>query len=283
VLPDFDTSVEIPVSGIVPAVAPPSPAVDVEEAPVEKRGMPSKRQLMIAGAGAGVLLLIVLLIVATRSTTGTLVVAVADPSGAAVKSVEVTVDGKTRCRQSPCTVADLKRGSHTVSASAAGYKQPSEQKTDVEAGARNQLGLVLVPEPPPAPVAKAPPAEPPPSPPPSPPTEEDQGSSSKSASHHTGSVSGPGTKSAAQGAHGAEPATPATKAPTGATGSGTLTVTSKPAAMVYVDGRGLGETPKQISLPAGSHTVTVVNADHGSKTNKITIEPGKSASVAVNF
>jgi hypothetical protein len=259
------------------AIAAPPPIVVKEQAPRAKRRVPSKRQLVIAAAGAAVLLII--LLVATRSTTGTLVVTVSDPNSASVRTVEVTVDGKARCQASPCTVAKLKRGTHTISASATGYKKPLEQSAVVESGARTQLTLLLLPEPPPAPVAQPTPAEPPPSPPVSPPPEEDQSASSKSTARRTASGPAPAQRGATQGARTPE----AAKTPPVATGSGSLSVTSQPPAMVYVDGRALGETPRHISLPAGPHTVTVVNPDYGSKTYKVTIEPGKSASVGVNL
>jgi hypothetical protein len=262
-------------------VAAPPPIVE-EEVPLARRRVPSKRQLLIAGTGA--VLLLIILLVATRSTTGTLVVTVSDPNGAPVKTVEVTVDSKARCQASPCTVAELKRGTHTISASATGYKKPLEQNAVVESGARTQLTLLLVPEPPPAPVAKPTPAEPPPSPPASPPPEEDQSASSKSTARRTASGPAPAQRAATQGARAPEAAdTTAARTQPFATGSGTLSVTSQPAAMVYVDGRALGETPRRITLPAGPHTVTVVNPDYGSKTYKVTIEPGKSASVGVNL
>jgi len=283
--PDLETSVDVPLSGdvLAPAVvtAPP-PSVPREAAPLVKRLPFTKRQMVIAGAGAGALLLIILL-VATRSSTGTLVVTASDPSNAPVKKIEISVDGKARCQASPCTVAKLKAGTHTISGSAAGYKKTPQQDAVVESGDRTQLTLLLVPEPPPAPVAKPEPAEPPPSPPVSPPPEEDQTAAPKPAVRRTASVSGPAARAVAQGAHAPEAATTAAKTPPVSTGSGTLTVTSKPPAMVYVDGRALGETPRQITLPAGPHTVTVVNPDYGSQTHKVTIEPGKGASVGFNL
>jgi hypothetical protein len=283
--PDLETSIDIPLSGpmLAPAVvAAPPTSVPREEAPLVKRLPLTKRQMAIAGAGAGVLLLIILL-VASRPSTGTLVVTASDPNNAPVKTVEITVDGKAKCQASPCTVPKLKAGTHAISGSAAGYKKTSEQNAVVESGDRTQLTLLLVPEPPPAPAAKPEPAEPPPSPPASPPPEEEQSASPKSAAHRGAAVTPPAARAATQGAHAPEAAAAPARTPPAATGSGTLSVTSQPPAMVYVDGRALGETPRQISLPAGPHTVTVVNPDYGSKTYKVTIEPGKSASVGVNL
>jgi serine/threonine-protein kinase len=69
-----------------------------------------------------------------------------------------------------------------------------------------------------------------------------------------------------------------------ATGSGTLNVNSLPLSNVLIDGRPYGSTPKtDISLPAGSHTVTFVHPDLGRKSVTVTIEPGKSATAAVRF
>jgi serine/threonine-protein kinase len=67
-------------------------------------------------------------------------------------------------------------------------------------------------------------------------------------------------------------------------GSGTLNVNSLPLSSVLIDGRPYGSTPKtDISLPAGSHTVTFVHPDLGRKSVTVNIEPGKAATAAVRF
>ncbi len=67
-------------------------------------------------------------------------------------------------------------------------------------------------------------------------------------------------------------------------GTGTLNVNSLPLSSVLIDGRPYGSTPKtDISLPAGSHTVTFVHPELGRKSVTVTVEPGKSATAAVRF
>jgi hypothetical protein len=57
-----------------------------------------------------------------------------------------------------------------------------------------------------------------------------------------------------------------TVAPTG--GSGTLSVQTVPWTQVYVDGRLLGNTPQiNVSLPSGSHRVTLVNEEFNIREN----------------
>lgn len=67
-------------------------------------------------------------------------------------------------------------------------------------------------------------------------------------------------------------------------GSGTLNVNSLPLSSVLIDGRPYGSTPKtDISLPAGSHTVTFVHPELGRKSVTVNVEAGKSATAVVRF
>jgi serine/threonine protein kinase len=79
-----------------------------------------------------------------------------------------------------------------------------------------------------------------------------------------------------------------TPAPSGGGGSGTLRINTRPWSQVFVDGRLIGNTPQMnISLPAGRHTVTLVNSEfniretitveiHGgqTETRSLTLTPG---------
>jgi hypothetical protein len=54
---------------------------------------------------------------------------------------------------------------------------------------------------------------------------------------------------------------------------------SDPPAVVSVDGRVLGQTPRQIRLPAGLHSVTVDDPDRGLQTVSVNVLGGKSVTV----
>ena len=70
---------------------------------------------------------------------------------------------------------------------------------------------------------------------------------------------------------------PAETPMTGGTGPGTLRINTRPWSQVYVDGRLIGNTPQMnISLPAGSHRVTLVNPDFNIRQSvSVTIEAGQ--------
>ncbi len=61
-------------------------------------------------------------------------------------------------------------------------------------------------------------------------------------------------------------------------GSGTLRINTRPASQVYVDGRLIGYTPQlHIELPAGNHTVTLVNSEFNIReTITVTIHAGQT-------
>lgn len=74
------------------------------------------------------------------------------------------------------------------------------------------------------------------------------------------------------------PAAPSTR------GSGTLSMNSLPLSKVLLDGRPLGSTPKvDVSVPAGTHTVTFVHPELGRKSVTVTVRVGESASASVRF
>jgi hypothetical protein len=54
---------------------------------------------------------------------------------------------------------------------------------------------------------------------------------------------------------------------------------------VHVDGRMIGNTPQMsISLPAGTHQLTLVNPDFGlRKTVSVTLSPGETKTKIVNL
>ncbi len=83
------------------------------------------------------------------------------------------------------------------------------------------------------------------------------------------------------------PATPATPAPVpapaAAAGSGTLNINSIPISNVLVDGRPVGPTPRQMSVPAGKHSITFVHPTLGRKSITVNVNAGKTALAATKF
>ncbi len=70
-----------------------------------------------------------------------------------------------------------------------------------------------------------------------------------------------------------------------ATGPGTLRVNSRPWSQVIVDGKPYGVTPQRgISLPAGTHTLELVNDEFGiKKTLQVEIKPGEITTKVLNL
>lgn len=62
-------------------------------------------------------------------------------------------------------------------------------------------------------------------------------------------------------------------------GTGTVNVYSTPPATVYIDGRRIGMTPKQVNLPAGPHTVVVEDPELGRQSVQVDVQPKKQHSV----
>lgn len=82
----------------------------------------------------------------------------------------------------------------------------------------------------------------------------------------------------------ARPVKPAKSAAKGS-GAGTLTITSTPSALIYVDGRSTNEmTPKTLTLAPGSHKITLLeNTSRKAKTQEVDVPAGGSARVAKTF
>jgi hypothetical protein len=81
-------------------------------------------------------------------------------------------------------------------------------------------------------------------------------------------------------------ASPSSASASSASGAkATLRVNSRPWSQVHVDGRMIGNTPQMsISLPAGTHQLTLVNPDFGlRKTVSVTLSPGETKTKIVNL
>jgi hypothetical protein len=119
----------------------PSPSVAPVAGSVFPPAGPARRKWYIGLAAAvfGVLALGF----ALRSRSGSLIVTVAGPSGAAVPGVSVRVDGTERCTSAPCVVKDLKAGMHLVSAAGAGLQASADRAVVLESGEQVAHHIVL--------------------------------------------------------------------------------------------------------------------------------------------
>ncbi|MGB8933190.1 MAG: PEGA domain-containing protein, partial [Anaeromyxobacteraceae bacterium] len=63
--------------------------------------------------------------------------------------------------------------------------------------------------------------------------------------------------------------------PRPASGEGILAVNASPWATLFVDGRRLGDTPREVRLPAGSHRVRVVHPRLGAVEGAVEIVAGR--------
>ncbi len=70
----------------------------------------------------------------------------------------------------------------------------------------------------------------------------------------------------------------------GGDNTGSLRLTSKPTAMIMVNGQNKGYTPKKLELPAGTHKITLINNEQGlRKTITVTIKAGATVTEIVRF
>jgi hypothetical protein len=76
---------------------------------------------------------------------GALTVTVTGPNRAPVDMIEVKVDDRTVCKQSPCSIAKLGVGAHTVDVSAPGYIKSATRAAEIEYGQVAQVDFLLTP------------------------------------------------------------------------------------------------------------------------------------------
>ena len=103
-----------------------------------------RRKLLIVVAGALAASMAVLAVAFLLPKSGSLVVTVSGPEGAAVDGVTVAVDGTTRCERSPCRVDGISVGAHSVSVQAPGYARPADRAVIIEARSDKVLDFSLV-------------------------------------------------------------------------------------------------------------------------------------------
>jgi hypothetical protein len=252
----------------------------------EIRGPKLTRRQLTIGAGVAAVLLVLVLLTLTGTKTGTLVITVLDASGGYVDTVDVLVDGERRCQSSPCTVEEIAEGPHVVRVSARGYAESPEEKTEVEAGAKTHLSLRLAAGQ--APVAAAPKSAvevestvAPTEPEEAAEEEADDEDEDEAADKKKRKGKKKGRKRAAD--EDEEEDEPEAEDPSTSTGHGVLFVASTPSGVISVDGKVYGDSPRQISLPAGPHTVTVRHPERGTHTVSVNVLGGKTMHVNLDL
>jgi hypothetical protein len=268
------------------------------------------RTILAAAAaviGVGVLVLLF------RPSSGSMLLTVGGPGGAAVQGISVKVDGTERCTSTPCEIAELKAGTHVITATASGITGETEETLRVERGEQTAHHLALKgekvrpPEPPaeekPAPVAEAPKEEPKaeeekPAPVAEAPKEQraapvaaaDEPRPQKHSTAKAEPVASASrnTRPAAVAQKSAPASTkpePKPAAPVAIAGAGaTLDLSSTPRAAVVVNGRPMGMTPlKGVKVPAGRQTIVFVHPDLGRKVASANLAPGARTTVGMKF
>lgn len=92
---------------------------------------PAMKSWQAYGMAAIVAICVGVLVFLLLPQKGSLTVTVAGPGNKPLEAVEIIVDGRVRCRASPCRVPDLKAGAHIVQARAAGYQSTAEMAVEV--------------------------------------------------------------------------------------------------------------------------------------------------------
>lgn len=67
-----------------------------------------------------------------------------------------------------------------------------------------------------------------------------------------------------------------------ATGKGFLNIVTTPSAMVLIDGKPMGKTPRRVAVTAGKHSVVLVHAN-GRKRTAVDIDAGGTKTIKASF
>jgi hypothetical protein len=184
---------------------------------------------------------------------GQLTITALAPGGGTVGQAQVAVDGRIRCEGAPCTVADLTSGEHTIRVSSAEYG-PADRVVAMKTGFDHSVDVLLehpkqalVPAAPPASANAAPQAS----------AEQPDRLAADRTRARTGPPAGPST--------------------------GTIKANSLPVSKVLVDGRSAGQTPANIHVAPGTHTVTFVHAEYGRRDVVVDVKSRQDAVVAIKF
>jgi PEGA domain-containing protein len=120
-----------PAQGIVTrTTAPPVPR-DATFSMPPAAPMPAMNRLQWLGMALIVSVCVGVLVYLLLPKKGSLTVTVAGPANKPLEQVEIIVDGRVRCNQSPCRVTGLKEGAHMVQARASGYQGTAETGVEV--------------------------------------------------------------------------------------------------------------------------------------------------------
>jgi hypothetical protein len=123
---------------VPPAPLDPSFAMPVQPAPPSNRLLP----YFFALAGAVILALLTWLVLPKK---GSLTVTVSGGSGnKPPAAVEVIVDNKIRCRESPCEIPNLKAGTHYLEVRAAGYQPTAKTAVAISGGQPAVQNVTLI-------------------------------------------------------------------------------------------------------------------------------------------
>ena len=296
---------EPPADSAVPSSVSPTADVSLEPELWPKRRLLRRRPFAVAAVIVSVVTGLVLWAISTSPRGGTLTVSVVEPGGAVVSTAWVEVDSVIRCQSLPCRIDGVEPGPHVVHAQATGHGQAPSQTVKVEPGAEARLSFTLARGPrvaakSPAPVASPKESEADPTSAPAPQsqttkaesaqaglaaTEPNKAAQPSQADLSRAKKQSPGKKrsppkdrpeSIAKADQGKEEAPKLT-------GKGSLTISSNPSGMVFVDGRRLGMAPRQVTLRAGPHTVMVQHPDFETQSVSVTVEPKKSTSVMLDL
>ncbi len=119
--------------GAVPAPQPLRAATTMASEPISPFDRTGRKPIVWIGAAAAAVA-IVGVIFALIPKQGSLVVTVAGPGNKSVSQLEVYVDGKKRCSESPCQVKDLSAGIHLVKVTAPSYQGTADQAVKISSG-----------------------------------------------------------------------------------------------------------------------------------------------------
>jgi hypothetical protein len=199
--------------------------------------------------------LVALIVVMAWPRQGLLTVTALVPGGQTLGQVEVSVDGRIRCQGAPCAVSDLASGEHTVRVASTEHGT-AERVVAMRTGIDHSIDVLLASQ---TPAATAPRA-----------SAEALPRASAEASDRV-AVDRARTTPAGRGALPPGPST------------GTIKANSLPVSKVLVDGRVAGQTPANIQVAPGTHTVSFVHAEYGRKDVVVDVKARQDAVVAVKF
>jgi serine/threonine-protein kinase len=64
---------------------------------------------------------------------------------------------------------------------------------------------------------------------------------------------------------------------------GTLNVLSSPPSSVVLDGRPIGQSPRIVQVPAGTHTVVFIHPLYGRQSRRVIVNPGRTVAASADF